>query len=134
MELTEPETALALYATEEALRRLTDDFPGAAVCLVHVPSPAATYQSDADSLSLQALRSPGAPFTPAAIHARSDALSERLREIAERNAVRFVDARPHLRRAARSALLHGPRDWRHLNRRGYMELAEEVLACLPERA
>ena len=44
----------------------------------------------------------------------------------------FTDARP-IAAAASERLIHGPRDWKHLNRVGYEALARAILGGLPRQ-
>jgi hypothetical protein len=130
MELTPAETELALQAAEAALAALARAFPSSAVCLLYVPSPAALYEFADEPVSVQGLRVQEARFPSAAIRARSAELGARLRALAARAGDRFVDATPPLREAARAELLHGPRDWMHLNQPGQRALGASAAACL----
>ena len=65
---------------------------------------------------------------------RSATLSVRMEEISKQAGIFHLDARPYLREGARNEYLHGPRDWKHLNQRGYVILAESIIPYLmPER-
>ncbi|HXK26574.1 MAG TPA: hypothetical protein VMS55_28180 [Myxococcota bacterium] len=129
MELTPDEIELSLHTGDLALGMLASAFPDSALCLLRVPSPATLYEFDEAQVSVQGLRNtPGAPG--AEIRARSDELGQRAQELALRHGARFVDALPPLREAAQRELVHGPRDWRHLNRLGQTVLGETAQACL----
>ena len=135
VELSQGEVELSLHTADLALDMLARAFPGTALCLLRVPSPASVYEFADPEVSVQDLR--GERLAPAAeIRARADDLGQRALAIAERHRARFVDALPPLREAARGELVHGPRDWRHLNRRGQTVLGETAQACLaaPARA
>jgi hypothetical protein len=129
MELTSEETDLAFYAAQFALGELVASFPDTEVCLLRVPSPANLYEFRKEPVSVQGLRAIS-NFPSAEIRARSEAVEVRLREIADRLDARFVDALLPLREAARTELIHGPRDWMHLNRRGQTVLGEVAVQCL----
>ena len=61
---------------------------------------------------------------------RSDAICSKIAEIASRNHVPFIDARPAIRKISAIRVVHGPIDWGHFNREGYGALAEAALELL----
>ena len=63
----------------------------------------------------------------------SDLICRLVREASLRNGAGFIDARRALRKAAWSRLIHGPRDWTHLNEAGYRTLGALVAARLDQR-
>jgi hypothetical protein len=135
MEMTQEDIDLSLHTADLALGMLAASFPDSALCLLRVPSPASLYEFEGAYVSVQGLRgTPGAPMPD--IRARSDALGAQVEALAARHGARYVDALPALREAAQSELVHGPRDWRHLNRRGQTVLGESAAQCLaaPARA
>ena len=129
VERSSAEIDLAFYAAERALSQLAATFPQSRLCLLRVPSPAAVYEFTADTASVQVLQ--GEQRIPVAdVRAHSDELGRRAAAIAVRHGARFVDALPPLREAAQRELVHGPRDWRHLNRVGQTVLGEVAEGCL----
>jgi hypothetical protein len=129
MERSSAEIDLAFYAAERALSRLAATFPQSRLCVLRVPSPAAVYEFTADTASVQVLRGEER-VAVADVRARADDLGRRASALALRHGARFVDALPPLREAAQRELVHGPRDWRHLNRAGQTVLGETEKACL----
>ena len=69
-------------------------------------------------------------FDPPFLQARSDSLCADVAAIAEELGLPFRDARPALRAQGSERFLHGPRDWKHLNRTGYEVLAAEAVVLL----
>jgi hypothetical protein len=150
LELAEADIALALRILELSLRHLAAALPGARLVLVYIPSPLSTYALVGDAsvaLPEELSRYVPAGFPSAerlragevrdlhpasSVAERSDRLYAGVEAICARNAIELLDARPELRRAARLELVHGPRDWRHLNRRGYEALAAAVVRVLRE--
>jgi hypothetical protein len=63
----------------------------------------------------------------------SDRMSELVRKIAMANSMDFIDARPMLRSAAAASLIHGPKDWDHLNETGYRVLGRLVASRVEAR-
>ena len=62
----------------------------------------------------------------------SDLTCALVREASVRHRVGFVDARPPLRQAAATEVIHGPRDWEHFNKIGYRVFGEVLARRLPE--
>jgi hypothetical protein len=131
LELSDVEVNAALTTFEQALALLRSHLPTTDVCIVQVPSPASTYQFLSDEIIPDGLINKDIQrFSVADVRNRSLELAGRLSEIAARQESRFIDAGPGLRRRAQDVLVHGPVDWRHLNREGYTALAESALDCL----
>jgi hypothetical protein len=105
------------------------------VTVVYVPSPPSVYRHGGDTVMLKQVFAPGDPggpayrfgfaASPAAIYASSAMACTRIRA-ATPEGVAFIDARPAFRKAAATALLHGPRDWNHPNELGYRTLGALV--------
>lgn len=126
-ELRERETDAALWALEHALALLRDALPRTRVCVVYIPSPAASYASARPEIVIQPLGSRRETFPAEVVRERSDALRARVGAIAGRLGLDFVDATEPVRRNARLEVLHGPTDVRHFNQKGYTLLGN-VLA------
>lgn len=125
LELSPTETAGALLIAERALVRLRALFPDSDIVTVYLPSPLTVYEPASDHVVIQTYHKGPARWPAAAVAARSDVLCRRLRDIAGRAGVGFLDTRAALRAAARVRAIHGPRDWKHLNRHG-----QEVLGAV----
>lgn len=132
-QLTEGETRTALWVLERSLRRAMQRFEGSRFRLLYVPSALLTYplvpvpefvQEDHAFVDRPHL------FDPAFLRARSDALCAGVAAIAQELGLSFRDARPALRVRGAERFVHGPRDWKHLNRAGYEVLASEAVALL----
>jgi hypothetical protein len=131
--LSAAEVDLALDAVERALVANGALHPDTPRLLVYLPSPLGSYPLLSREVDVQLYR-PGDPrrFPSAAVAARSDLISNRVRAACARTGVAFLDARPALRAVAERELIHGPRDFKHYNERGYRELAKAIVAVLPE--
>lgn len=125
LELSPTETAGALLISERALVRLRALFPDSDIVIVYLPSPLTVYESASDHVVIQTYHKGPARWLATAVAARSDVLCRHLRDIAIRTGVGFLDTREALRAAARVRAIHGPRDWKHLNRHG-----QEVLGAV----
>lgn len=122
----------AVYVFEQALAVLVERFPGTRVTVVYVPSPLVSYASPDEEAWVFAVffRERDGRYARSAVVARSNAVCERIAQIAAAEGAGFADARPVLRAASERGVLHGPKDWRHFNRAGYQALADVVVADL----
>jgi len=133
LELDADELELALWANAQGLALLRRRFPEAHVLVVYVPSPLAVYalRSPAVSVETQRVESAAfAEFPSEAVGEQSDRVCRKIEAISRGGQAEFVDARSALRAAAASEPLHGPRDWKHLNRRGQGVLVDAILPVL----
>jgi len=128
LELDEASTDLALAAYREALGILVSKLEETRLCVVYIPSPLVVYRLAGEGSKGEGEASRGP--NPPAVQARSRALRDRVGALVRETGTAFVDATPGIQRAGKTHFLHGPRDWRHLNQRGYRELAGAVQACL----
>lgn len=131
LELTDDERDLALYVLEQSVRAARASFARSQLALVYIPSPLSSYAIASERVSMQA-HEPGAreEYPVGLLSPRSDAIAKTVAQICSRNGLAFIDARPAVRRAIEHELLHGPRDWKHFNRRGYTVLAEAIVGEL----
>jgi hypothetical protein len=130
LELDDTEVALAAYVFEEALRYLQAHFPAARVRIAYIPSPLECYELASPQVDIQTYEGRRARYRIEELDRHHGIAVTTVRQIAERNGMAFVDATPHLRAVTRDRLVHGPRDWKHLNRAGYEALARAVLTVL----
>ena len=141
LELTDEELAFSLSMLDGSLRWVKQRFEGASVTLVYIPSPLSCYRilgpvvyaqsyeprdERVDVLNRSA--SLQESFNVLDVRTRSDAIRERVQEMAVERGVDFIDATSALRAAASSELVHGPIDGNHLNRRGYEILGELLVS------
>lgn len=131
-DLSDRETDAALWALEQSLALLRDGLPGTRVCVVYIPSPAATYESARPTIVIQPLGRREDEYPAEVVRARSDALRARVGTIARRLGLDFVDTTEPVRRNARVNILHGPTDVRHFNELGYTLLGNVVARYLAE--
>jgi hypothetical protein len=131
LELSADELELALWAHAQAYALLRDRFPGVRSLVVYLPSPLASYRITSPEVDLQRQRGEGpSRFARAALAERSDEVCRRIEGITRAGEGVFVDARPALWEITADRPVHGPRDWKHLNRDGQERLAALVTAEL----
>jgi hypothetical protein len=110
--------AISFVVFDEALAWLRQHFPAAAVTVVYLPSPAAVYRYAAPLVT-----APEPAESAATVYSDSQKICDRIRTLSLGRGAGFIDTRPIMRAAADQTLLHGPRDWIHLNEAGYRVLA-----------
>lgn len=127
LELSLDELELALWAHAQAFALLRERFPEASALVVYLPSPLASYRIRSPEVSIQMQRAEGdGRYKASALAERSDLVCRRVEAITLAAGGAFLDARPALWQAALEQPIHGPRDWKHLNRVGQERLAEAI--------
>lgn len=131
LELSAEEIELSLWADAQAFALLRERFPGTRTLVVYVPGPLSTYRLTSPEVDVQVQRGEGPTrFPRRALAELSDQLCQRIAEITLAGDGEFVDLRPALWELALREPVHGPRDWKHLNRIGQERLAEVVVTRL----
>jgi len=105
---------------------LRSRFPDVPITVVYVPSPASIYTFAAEAIVIGVGQST-ITASPTQVVERSDLICDLLRTATLAHGAAYLDARPALRKAAKTRLLHGPIDWGHFNKAGYHILAEIVV-------
>lgn len=133
LELSETQVQDMVRVFESSLAYLHRYFADSAMTAVYIPSTLETYSIVSSEVS-HVQRLPGAMDLPTKRTAatgfllqRSNALCRQVRAAALKAGVDFLDTRAGLRAAARRGLIHGPRDWNHLNKAGYQALVGAML-------
>jgi hypothetical protein len=98
--------------------------------VVYIPSPASIYTFAAEAIVTGQGNQPTMTASPSQVAMRSNLMCDLLRAATLTHGAAYVDARPALRKAAKTRLLHGPIDWSHFNKAGYHILAEIVVQQL----
>lgn len=126
MELSEDQIDLALQALEASLRVLQAWSPDSRVHIVYIPSVATAYDWQ-EPVEHQTYHSAGPLRTSLKENLQnSRMIRAKVRELAGAGGFDFIDTTDGIRARTKSELLHGPRDWKHLNGRGYAAVAEIV--------
>jgi hypothetical protein len=111
-----------------ALSWLRMRFAGVPITLVYIPAPLSVYRHAGDTVTY-CIGTNIVRAAPTAKVERNHAFIRDLaRDIAGRQGIPFLDATPALRAAASANVIHGPRDWDHLNEIGYRVLGSLVAA------
>ncbi|MFA6030803.1 MAG: SGNH/GDSL hydrolase family protein [Elusimicrobiota bacterium] len=126
-ELSHKETVRGLLVLQGALRALRAGFPKARILVVYIPSVLSCYRLAPGDADVENLRTDRDRFPSRGFPARSDELVSGVRSVCRRLGLDFVDTRPTVRAAAERMLVHGPADWRHFNRYGYLAMTRPIL-------
>jgi hypothetical protein len=133
MELTRPEMAKAALVFERSLVFLCKLLPHTPVLVAYLPSPLSSYQLLAPEVSIwqyTMLDKTRYPKELVAEYSNSICLLIRAATIA--HGAGFLDLRPAIRAASGREILHGPRDFRHFNRKGMEVLGQTVAERLDQ--
>src|SRR5262245_22720194 len=120
-----------LRVLDRSLAWLKGRFPGVPTTVVYIPAPASIYRFAGPEIVTKLGR--GHPIivtTPATVARRSDMMCRLVHDNSLDHSLGFIDARPALRAAAETRIIHGPIDWDHFNEAGYRVLAGLVLERL----
>lgn len=108
---------VAMDMLDMGISVLREYWPNAKFCLVYIPAPLSCYQLTDQTLAH-------------AIRGLHEDLIGKIRLIAIKNSITFLDTTPALQQQAKNMLIHGPTDWTHFNRTGYTVLASCLYSYL----
>ena len=135
MDLHDDEKDIALVSFRESLRFLKLHLPRTRIAVVYIPSVISSYDITSTHVSVQShARRSQFVFDTSAVIRQSDWIASHIQEISLSENVPFTDARPFIREASKTRLVHGPLDWNHFNHTGYQALARaatQAIATLP---
>jgi len=128
MELTRPELERGALVFERSLIFLRKLLPGTPVLVVYLPSPLSSYRLLSAGVSIQRYITDRATRYPQEhVTEYSNAICLMIRAATIAQGAGFLDLRPTIRTASARDLLHGPRDFKHFNRKG-MEMLGQAIA------
>jgi hypothetical protein len=128
MELTSLELDRAALVFERSLVFLRKVLPGTPVLVVHLPSPLSSYRLLSPEVSIeQYVIGRASRYPKERVAEYSNAVCLLIRAAAIAQGAGFLDLRSAIRIASARDVLHGPRDFRHFNRKG-MEVLGQTLA------
>lgn len=116
----------AMLVLDRSLNWLRQRFAGVPITVVYVPAPLSLYHFAGQDVSYCIVPVRRAAATKVARN--SDFISGLVQKTAAGQNLDFIDARPPLRALAANTVIHGPKDWDHLNEAGYRALGAFVAA------
>lgn len=127
LELTRGELERGTLVYDRSLVFLKKLLPGTPILVVYVPSPLSSYRLLGAEVSSQQYVAGAATHYPRArVPEYSNAICELIRTATIGHGAGFLDLRPAIRAASARALVHGPRDFKHFNRKGMEALGQAV--------
>jgi hypothetical protein len=127
MELMRPELERAVLVFERSLVFLRKLLPGTPVVVVYLPSPLSSYRLLSAEVSIQQYvtgRPTRYPKERVAEYSNATCLMIRAATIAQ--GAGFLDLRATIRTTSAREILHGPRNFKHFNRKGMEVLGQTV--------
>jgi len=122
---------LSMEIFDRSLSWLHHRFPQVPATVVYIPAPPSVYRFRLETIAI--CTKDRRPLNVAQSERNSDLMSDLARKSAAAYGMEFLDARPALRAAATGALIHGPRDWDHLNETGYRTLGQLIVPHVQAR-
>ena len=117
----------AALVFERSLAYLRTLMPETPVLVVYIPSPLASYSLISSDVSFEGSEDLKPGFSPKErIPENSDKMCEMIRAATMSQGAGFLDLRPVIRAGTVHDVLHGPRDFKHFNRKGYEILGKAV--------
>jgi hypothetical protein len=127
VELSDSDIARALAALDDSLEYLHDWWPDSKIRVVYIPSVVTSYDWH-QPVEIQSYQSEAVIHTLPEDNLRhSELIRSEIEAIALRRNLDFIDTTDAVTALAKTEILHGPRDWKHMNSRGY-ELIAKVIA------
>jgi len=122
---------VGLQVFYDSVLALREYLPGTPITIVYLPSVVTPY-SWQDPVQVEAYHTDKPVFTNARDNEdHSRRIRQSIGDFAIRNDFGFVDTTAQLQSAARTELVHGPRDWRHFNALGYRIVADTLAGAPP---
>jgi hypothetical protein len=115
---------------EQAVLYLKNFFSRSKIRIVYVPSTLESYEIASVEVDIQSLENRARRFPSTFLARRSLALRGLIRSVAQKHNLVFVDSTPFVRNASEQEFVHGPKEWRHFNRRGYEALSRAAIYAL----
>jgi hypothetical protein len=129
LELSDQETAVAIEAFRASLEFLERSIPHSRVVVVYLPAVLSCYALEGE-VSVHTVWSRPEVYPASAVRPRSERIAGAIRDAVLASDAGFIDPRAALDADAARAAIHGPRDWRHFNRRGYETLGTVIATRL----
>jgi hypothetical protein len=100
--------------------------------VLYAPAPLSCYELASEKVSIQVYHGRSSVWPRQRVATHSDLICSLVQQAAQRVGVSFFDPRPALRAAARTQLIHGPKDRAHFSKEGYELLADGAIQLLKE--
>jgi len=115
---------LALYVFDQSLAYIKNYFEETLFIVVYIPSVLSSYTIVSKFVSES--KSGNRIFLTDEIYKNSHYIAAKVKEFTEKQGMFFIDTRADIRKATEKEILHGPKDWKHFNKKGYHLLANSI--------
>jgi hypothetical protein len=132
LELSKSEIQLSVYVFERSLSYLKKVFPSSRIVVVYIPSPLACYSIVSPSVQIFSYHERQFQFDSSSVRSNSDTICGLIHTSTTNQLCEFVDSRQFIQPVAERELVHGPKDWKHFNRRGYECLSDAVISMMDQ--
>jgi len=127
MELSDHEISIAISVFKFSIDKLVEIFPESKIYIAYVPSPLSCYDLASEKVSIQSYHGRVNIRESRKVGEYSDKIFKMIQEYSIYKNISLIDTRPELRIAASRKFIHGPIDWKHFNKEGYVVLSEAIL-------
>ena len=126
MNLSTVELQQSLDILRYSMELMTERFNKAEIYLVYIPSVLTCYSLQGP-VSVQGLGEEDAIFSREQVEQRSNFLVQEIGGYCQDLDIKFINPMAHLKQYTKNNILHGPKDWDHLNKQGYQLLGEYIV-------
>jgi len=126
LNLNSDELKQSLQVLRYSMELMTERFKHSEIHLVYIPSVLSCYQLNGP-VSVQGKGKEDAIYTREELEARSNYLVKEIQSYCQALNMGFINPREHLRQYSKNEILHGPKDWDHLNKRGYQLFGQYIV-------
>jgi hypothetical protein len=130
LELHDEEIAGSTYVFGQSVQALMERFPQASFWILYIPSVLTCYAPASPTVSMESHHYRQSQYPAEQVATFSTKIFDEIARIAAELDIPIIDSRPTLQAVARDRLIHGPRDWYHLNAAGYEALGNLVARAL----
>ena len=126
-ELSEEELQRSLAVLFSSLEYLKRWSPGSEIVVVYIPSVVGSYDWH-EPIEIQKYSDNPTKFiTNKFDEMKSEEIRYKICQFSNLSDFTFVDTTSYVRKEGRKRLLHGPKDWKHLNKDGYSAVASAIM-------
>lgn len=128
LELNAADIEKGLFIFDQTLAYAKKIFPKTRLLVAYIPAPLSCYKIESKKVSV--FYDSDSLYPAADVARQNNALAERVKQIAVKQDLEFIDTGIALREIGRTHLQHGPRDWDHFNKKGYETFTKALAAPL----
>jgi hypothetical protein len=124
--ITDELIELSMFIFEKSISQLARFFPQSKINIVYIPSPVSAYKVISSHVQSRGYMQDVEITETQIVEFKHIKLCKTIKRFARSNEFSFINTTEKLRQAASLNFIHGPRDWDHLNKRGYQVLSDDI--------